>query len=329
MKHSIHRQGLTYSLRPVTLIDSAAIVQLRNPTSERNCFINPISLDTKLQDEWLLSYFEREGDYYFAIVNNQTDETEGFIGIYNVNNAAAEWGRWILREGSLAASESVDLLYKIAFNDLNLNEIYSRTLESNKSVINFHDRLVGCRYQKIEKHVEINGIFYDAIEHRLSKVQFLKDVQPKLESQATRLLTRSMSATFKGLKLHHIGVACNEIEADFVTFRIMGYEREGLSFADPIQGIKGMFISHPTQPRIELLENLPSRGTLNRFLENHNKLYHLGFEVSNIDAALEALTAFRARILSPPQYSSYFNSNICFLVMSNRLIIELIESPGL
>ena len=57
----------------------------------------------------------------------------------------------------------------------------------------------------------------------------------------------------KNLRLHHIGVACKSIEKELKTFELLGYKPVSEIFSDEIQKIKGLFISAPNQPELELL----------------------------------------------------------------------------
>jgi RimJ/RimL family protein N-acetyltransferase len=326
MRHAIHLSGLLYSLRPVKSTDASAIILLRSSKDPRNKFIHSTSASVEDQNAWLENYFERDSDYYFVVYNNLTGETEGLIGIYDVEKGSGEWGRWVLRPGSLAATESMDLMYKVAFNILNLSSVYSRTLSDNVSVVRLHDAIVGKRACVHRHYTSLNGVTYDAIEHEVSALDYYARIQPELESRSARLFQRSIGGMFGGFRLHHVGVACRSIESDFNTWRILGYEREGIPFEDRIQGVRGLFITHPHCPRLELLENLPSSGTLTRFIESSTKIYHFGFFVDSIASALQALTNFNARLLSPTRLSEYFQTKICFLVLQNRFIIELIES---
>ena len=45
------------------------------------------------------------------------------------------------------------------------------------------------------------------------------------------------------LSFHHIGVACKDLQVETEKLNILGYEREGDDFIDPIQGVKGRFLS--------------------------------------------------------------------------------------
>ena len=126
------------------------------------------------------------------------------------------------------------------------------------------------------------------------------------------------------LKFHHIGVACKNIEKEFSYFSTLGYKASDKIFIDEIQKIKGLFIEAPNQPRLELLENLTPDGPLTNFLAKGNKFYHLAYETLNIEEDAKKLCAQGAIIIKPSVPATYFNK-VCFLMLKNMLMIELVE----
>ena len=73
-------------------------------------------------------------------------------------NGKAESGRWGIRKNSLAAVESVDLLYRTAFEKVGLKELYCRTLSMNTQVISFHTSIGEHKRQVIPAAFEIEGV---------------------------------------------------------------------------------------------------------------------------------------------------------------------------
>jgi hypothetical protein len=106
---------------------------------------------------------------------------------------------------------------------------------------------------------------------------------------------------------------------------MLGYTREGDFFEDPEQGIRGQFITAPDQPRIELLENLPSCTTLDMWLKNRTKMYHQAYTIKNIEALKAVLEKNHVKTVSPFKYSAYFKKRICFMMLPNLSLLELIE----
>jgi hypothetical protein len=67
------------------------------------------------------------------------------------------------------------------------------------------------------------------------------------------------------LSFHHIGVACKDLGMETDKLKILGYAREGDDFIDPIQGVKGRFLSGQ-MPRLELLVPLYPDSVLSPWL---------------------------------------------------------------
>jgi RimJ/RimL family protein N-acetyltransferase len=152
MHHSIRIEQFGVRLRPIQIEDAAFIHRLRmNPMLSQ--FIGDTDPSVNKQKEWLEQYFLREGDYYFC-VETIAGMPVGTIGLYDLINSRAEWGRWIISPPIPASPASVWLIYHIAFEILNLSEVYCRTVEDNKRVVSFHD---SCGLER--KGKELDGVY--------------------------------------------------------------------------------------------------------------------------------------------------------------------------
>lgn len=169
MEHSIRVTCARYRLRPVTLEDAAFIVELRSDPL-LNRYLHEISPRVEDQVAWLERYFARPDDYYFIVEDADSVERHGAIGIYEIENdvAHAQWGRWILKRGSMAALESVWLICEAAFSRLRLASVSSRTLAENPRVVSFHDSFGALRTAVLEDHFLVRGEHKTAIEHRVT-----------------------------------------------------------------------------------------------------------------------------------------------------------------
>lgn len=171
MKHDLVVEGYGYRLRPVTLADAAFIVELRTSDPDRCRFIHPIPPVIEKQEEWLHDYFLRDNDYYWVVERLDSGKSEGVVGIYDLDRdrKTAEWGRWVLRVGSLAAVESAWLVYKAAFELLGLDLVYCHTVANNMSVVSFHDHSGIRRIGNLPGFFNLNGIKVDAVRHDCHK----------------------------------------------------------------------------------------------------------------------------------------------------------------
>jgi RimJ/RimL family protein N-acetyltransferase len=159
---------MRYRLRPVTLEDAAFIVGLRSDPA-LNRYLHEISPRVEDQVAWLERYFARSDEYYFIVEDVDSAERHGTIGIYDVERkgASAEWGRWILKQGSMAALESAWLVYEAGFAKLGLEVLSSRTLVENPHVVSFHDTFGASRIGILKDHFIVGGERKSAIEHRI------------------------------------------------------------------------------------------------------------------------------------------------------------------
>lgn len=331
MKHTITVEGYAYKIRPVTLMDASFILEVRLEDKERNQYIHEIPNDQLMQEKWIEAYFTRKEDYYFVIENKITGEREGLIGIYDREGNKAEWGRWVIKQGSMGAVESVDLIYKAAFNRIGLEELFCRTVEENRSVVAFHESIHQKTKGRLENFFILNGRTYHAVEQYVDREYYYNQIQEELERKAYKIFVRNMRCAIGEFEFHHIGVATKELEREIFSYKILGYVREGSVFQDLEQGVKGQFLiakgygNCENFPRLELLENLPNCITLEFYQKNHIHLYHVAFFVGNIEKAIEIFERSRAKVVSSLKESVYFKKRICFLALANSFLIELIE----
>lgn len=170
MRHDLTLGGHAFRLRPVTEEDAGRIVELRgDPELNRYLHAGATRIDDQLA--WLARYYQRPDDYYFAIERCVDDRFEGLVAIYNVDPGGknGEWGRWILRRGSLAAVESAWLIYRVSFDLLELEYVYCRTVADNAEVVSFHDSCGIATRQRLPGHFSLGGQSRDAIEHRIDR----------------------------------------------------------------------------------------------------------------------------------------------------------------
>jgi RimJ/RimL family protein N-acetyltransferase len=187
MRHDLYLEADAFALRPVGLDDASFIANLRSDP-QLSKFIHTSSARPEDQAEWIQRYFDRDGDWYFTVVDRVSGAREGTVGIYDYDTTrgVAEWGRWIIRRGSLAAIASALLVYRAGFEALGLRALFCRTVVDNRSVISFHDSSGALRRTVLGDHVEIRGRSYDCVEHYVDEALW-RTMRPRLEGLAARL----------------------------------------------------------------------------------------------------------------------------------------------
>jgi RimJ/RimL family protein N-acetyltransferase len=183
MRHDIHIDGHAYRLRPVEAADAPLIVGLRTNAS-LNRYLHASSSRVEDQVQWIAHYHQRSGDYYFVVESRLSHDPEGVVSLYDIDNDSrnGEWGRWILKPGSLAAVESAWLIYRVAFEIIGLQEAFCRTVAANAAVVSFHDSCGIADRRTLAGHFELGGHRHDAIEHRVDRVAW-----PALDARLSRL----------------------------------------------------------------------------------------------------------------------------------------------
>jgi RimJ/RimL family protein N-acetyltransferase len=173
MLHDIVLDGYAFRLRPVTDTDAEFILELRSDPG-LNRYLHTTSGKLSDQLHWLEAYYGRQNDYYFVIERIEGCAPEGVIAVYDIDTdkLTGEWGRWIVRPGSLAGVESAWLIYRCAFERLNLKSVYCRTVADNMQVVSFHDSC-GIRNKKLlPEFFNIDNELYDAVEHCLNDFEW-------------------------------------------------------------------------------------------------------------------------------------------------------------
>ena len=181
MRHDLTLVGPGFRLRPIGDGDASLVLALRgNP--ELNRYLHSISQSLEDQLGWFASYYERPGDYYFVVERRDSGVAEGLISIYDIDfrGGCGEWGRWILKQDSLAGVESAWLIYRCAFEQLGLQRVLCRTVADNAPVVSFHDSCGIAKKRLLLGHFGLRGKQLDAVEHEVD-LQSWSEIGPRLE----------------------------------------------------------------------------------------------------------------------------------------------------
>ena len=147
MRHTLSAEGFGVRLRPVRMEDAPFIVWLRGLDHVKGR-VGDSAVDAAAQEVWLKTYFDRQGDYYF-IIETLGGIPVGAYGLYDVADASAESGRWIIRPDVPAAIPSAIQAFELAFGRLGLRELRVKTVSTNHSVLSLN-RKFGFRQTCVE-----------------------------------------------------------------------------------------------------------------------------------------------------------------------------------
>jgi methylmalonyl-CoA/ethylmalonyl-CoA epimerase len=137
-----------------------------------------------------------------------------------------------------------------------------------------------------------------------------------------------------GLRLNHIGLVVEDIEAAAQALSLLGLKKRTLPEEDHAQKVNATFIEVvPDQDvHIELLEPTAEDSPISGYLKKGGGLHHLCFEVSDMDAACTGLERDGFRCITEPTYCRGFDrsfglegTRIAFFMTPIRLLVELVD----
>jgi len=161
MNHSLVAEGFGIRLRPVQMEDAAFLVWLRNLDHAKG-MIGDSATDTASQEEWLKTYFERDGDYYF-VIETTCGIPVGAFGYYNMTSESCDIGRWVVWPVVPAGVPSIIPALDMGFQHLGIHKLQLTVVSTNQRAINLYRRLC-FREMHVETGAQIiNGESVDQI----------------------------------------------------------------------------------------------------------------------------------------------------------------------
>jgi len=133
------------------------------------------------------------------------------------------------------------------------------------------------------------------------------------------------------MRFHHIGYAVASIQTYLDEFLNPLFRPLQVSepVADPIQQVRVCFAEMPGGMVIELVEPLGANSPVNEIIgSRRGGVYHLCYEVEDLDVALSRFRAKRCMPLGRPVPAAAFGGRrIVFLLTPQRDLIELLAAP--
>ena len=131
------------------------------------------------------------------------------------------------------------------------------------------------------------------------------------------------------MKLHHVGIVVDDIEAGIQRYKAMfGFVPVTEVVDDPVQKVSVVLLSNPESDGapVELIAPLTDDSPVSNILKGNVRLYHLCFLVENIDEALENFRSNGAIIISGPVAAELFEGKrIAFVYTPDNYVVELLE----
>lgn len=131
------------------------------------------------------------------------------------------------------------------------------------------------------------------------------------------------------MKLSHIGILVKDIEQGIKNHELLfGYKQLGPIVDDTTQKVRVVLMgtSDADPVKIELISPLADDSPVTDLLKKRQSLYHLCYEVPDIEEAKKKARENGAVIISNPVEAPLFdNRKICFLFTRDHYVIELVE----
>ncbi|MCH7752528.1 MAG: VOC family protein [Planctomycetes bacterium] len=138
--------------------------------------------------------------------------------------------------------------------------------------------------------------------------------------------------TTAAFKIDHIGIAVPDIERALSQYADMfGYRLLRGPYDDPQQQARVAFIGNDStgDPPLELVAPLGADSQVQRVLAKGLSLYHVCYEVPDLEEAIEHLRASGCLLVSGPTPAvAYDGRPIAWLYTPNRQLTELVEAPA-
>jgi methylmalonyl-CoA/ethylmalonyl-CoA epimerase len=130
------------------------------------------------------------------------------------------------------------------------------------------------------------------------------------------------------MKLHHIGIASDDLKSSILRHKAT-FNMHPISeiINDTVQRVKVVLLSSDDGGMpIELIAPLTEDSPVAKALKKENRLYHICFEVDNIDLALGTARKQGAIIVSKPMKAKlHKNKRIAFIYTRDKYLVEFVE----
>lgn len=131
------------------------------------------------------------------------------------------------------------------------------------------------------------------------------------------------------MRIHHVAYVTANLEkksaelADLLKLRPMGEP-----VVDPVQGVRILFLETSDGGLVELLEPHSERSPVARHLKQGGGLYHVCFEVHDLDGTLERFRNSVGGIVicEPVSAPAIAGRRVAFVVTEDRDLIEFVEA---
>ena len=127
------------------------------------------------------------------------------------------------------------------------------------------------------------------------------------------------------MKFHHIGIATENIEVTAKLLSYFGYSI-GETMKDPLQNVWVKFLSHPTEPTLELIGRSDDHSPIDKIVaQNGTSIYHICYETRNLEQTIVELREQGYLPIGKKKKSLIDGQNVIFLYHKDNFMLELLE----
>ncbi len=125
------------------------------------------------------------------------------------------------------------------------------------------------------------------------------------------------------LKFAHVGYATKSIEKELPHFYSLGFSDTSDYFVDLDQQMRAKIVRN-NGTEVELVEPLNETSHLHTILKKKLNMYHMAFYTPDFDTEIARLSE-EGILIKEATFSQFFNGRIAFILLQNRLMVEIIE----
>ena len=131
------------------------------------------------------------------------------------------------------------------------------------------------------------------------------------------------------MRLHHVAYVTRNVDEKATKLAdLLGFRMAGPAVIDEVQGVRAQFMEMGDGGLLELLEPYGEKSPVQRHLNKGGGLYHLCFEVDDLDGTLQRLrdTGDAVVVCEPVPAPAIDNRRVAFVVTTDRDLIEFVEA---
>jgi len=126
------------------------------------------------------------------------------------------------------------------------------------------------------------------------------------------MATDPLPVALGGLRLHHVGIVVNDLEAAAASYERLGF-RDGERFEVPAQGIVAI-VYHAGPGYMELIQPTDPEGAIARYMTRRGEgTHHVAYAVDDLEATLARLKAAGVRLIDEAPRTGTHGWRIAFI----------------